>query len=133
MNSDDEDLRERFAALKREEQAGAPGFDWPSRHNGGYVRRKSAGMLLIAAVLLAAVFVAFPWLRPFYEKTQRRPPNSSASPGSLAEWKPPTSFLLDTPGNELLRSVPQIGVWQDGALAPRLTEKDRHAGRRFLP
>ncbi len=43
---------------------------------------------------------------------------------SITEWKAPTDFLLETPGSELLRTVPQIGNWQGYSMG---------AGRRRKP
>src|SRR6476659_5864137 len=42
---------------------------------------------------------------------------ADVSVASLAEWKAPTDFLLETPGRELLRTVPEIGEWRGYTVA----------------
>jgi hypothetical protein len=50
----------------------------------------------------------------FFVRLMRQPERHPGKPAiSLTEWKAPTDFLLETPGRELLRTVPVIGVWRD--------------------
>lgn len=99
---DETGLREAFAALRREDAATAPPF---ARVLAGRVvhRRFLApllGRLVAAASLAAAVVVAVAVRRP-------APPPAALS---IEPWTAPTDFLLQTPGLELLETVPRIGA-----------------------
>ncbi|HVG90408.1 MAG TPA: hypothetical protein VNB54_02860 [Alphaproteobacteria bacterium] len=100
----DDTLRRRFAALRREEDPQAPEFGtlWKSRAGA---RRRQARWFATAVCMLVAL-LALLWIR----SAQRRPDEKAVA--SITEWKAPTDFLLETPGRELLRTVPQIGEWQ---------------------
>lgn len=109
-NTQDQDLRERFAALRSEEAAEAPEFvllgsgavhSRPRR--SGYIR-----VTVAAGVVLIAVLIAL-------RLTPRKPEPNTTSVASLTEWKAPTDFLLETPGRELLETVPVIGAWPDSS------------------
>jgi len=113
MEHSDQDLRERFAALRREDAAQAPVFALPGR------RRISAPwswrnpvMALSALVLAAVVFF-----------TLHRDPDRPAHGQSITEWKSPTDFLLQTPGREVLNSVPVFTQWPPGVAQPIATPK----------
>jgi hypothetical protein len=97
-------LRDRFAVLRREEEEHMPEFAslWRGRTRapGGKARWFLAG----ACALIVVVAVLWP------RSAQRRP--AGVSVASIAEWKAPTDFLLETPGWELLRTVPEIGEWR---------------------
>lgn len=125
-----DDLRERFAALRREEEAQTPEFALPSPGWAGRSRRWYAGKLFAGAVcvatMVAAVFLL--WLMP--PKPEREPGKPFAS---LTEWKSPTDFLLETPGRELLRTVPAIGVWHDYNKASRPSQEHPQVRKQILP
>ena len=112
--SDSDDmLRRRFAVLRQEEEQHAPEFAglWnacAATRRQGKARagvRRQVRWLAATACALAAL-LAFFWIR----SAQRRPEETTAA--SITEWKAPTDFLLETPGRELLRTVPEIGQWQ---------------------
>ncbi|HEX3093818.1 MAG TPA: hypothetical protein VHW72_14395 [Candidatus Angelobacter sp.] len=94
-------LRRRFAVLRREEEQQAPEFDrlWQvrpearERHGRWFV---AAACALIALALLCIRSVQHP---------------DDKTVASITEWKAPTDFLLETPGRDLLRTVPEIGQW----------------------
>ncbi len=50
---------------------------------------------------------------------------------SITEWKAPTDFLLETPGSELLRTVPEIGQWHFYSAMPGAMPSP--AGKKLLP
>lgn len=102
-NHDDRDLRDRFAALRQEEEAQAPMFALPSPRALG--RRWTPGLMPIAECALAIAAAIF--VLRFVALEPRRP---SAPVASLTEWRAPTDFLLETPGREFLNTVPAIGV-----------------------
>jgi hypothetical protein len=84
----DEQLRGAFAELRRAETAHVPSFRLRARARRPYLRFAFAIVLLIA---LAVVMIP------------RRAPQPS-----LSAWRAPTDFLLQTPGRELLHSVPDL-------------------------
>jgi hypothetical protein len=123
--TDDTDLHERFAALRREDAVRTPPFSrLINRRQGRAVARAGnvehtrevtraraspyrlspgAAFRAFAACFTVAALV-------FVYRTPR--PRAPAAPGAapwLADWRAPTDFLLDTPGRALLRSVPTIG------------------------
>lgn len=102
---DETDLREGFAALRREDSAKTPAFETllagatVGRSRGRLLPRW--GGLLAAVSLVAAALVAVAVLRP---------PRTPSRIASVEEWTAPTDFLLRTPGREILESVPRIGA-----------------------
>lgn len=98
----DDMLQRRFAVLRREEGEHAPEFGrlWHDRANA---RRRQTRWFMAAACVLVAL--ALLWIR----SVQRRHDDKTVA--SITEWKAPTDFLLETPGCELLRTVPKIGQW----------------------
>lgn len=99
-------LRDRFAALRREDERQAPEFAslWPGRACAP--RGKTRWLIAAACALIVAVSVL--WIRSAWRKP---------ADVSLAEWKAPTDFLLETPGREMLRTVPEIGEWRGYTVA----------------
>jgi len=100
IDRDEHELRERFAALRREESAGAPEFRRVlaaarTRPRSG---RRDVGFL--AAALVLSAFVAILTVR-----------HGHPTPVDLAGVRvhAPTDFLLKLPGAELLRTVPRLG------------------------
>ena len=94
---DDSDLRQAFAVLRREEAEGAPTFE-------AVRARVRPRRLVPVAGLLAAASVAVAILGSSCAARIRRPPTVS-----MGEWIAPTDFLLDTPGREILETVPRFG------------------------
>lgn len=106
---DDRHLRERFAALRREDARQAPDFATtlqrkPARGEGArWLRPAAAAALIVVMAIAAARFYSRPHVQPAI---------------SITEWKSPTDFLLETSGHELLESVPQIGEWPERQVIP---------------
>jgi hypothetical protein len=102
----DGDLRERFAELRRDDQAHTGEFSsflHRARPRANPIRLSvwvavAAGL----AVMIAVVVMSIP-------RSGRR--NIGSPEISITEWKSSTDFLLRTPGLELLRTVPRIGEW----------------------
>ena len=113
--SKDLELRSMFAALRREDQSSAPGFISGSRALREDLRRRRGARLMSVSIFAAVVIAALIWLRP---PLRPGPAHTVAAPGrtpgvpvaSIATWMPPTDFLLDTPGRELLQSTPTVGM-----------------------
>jgi hypothetical protein len=126
MMSNDRDLRDRFAALRRQEEAQAPKFTAPRKP----VRPRSLSALLAAAACLLAIATAGLWMRA----TRRHPQPEPGKPvASLMAWKPPTDFLLETPGREMLRSVPAIGAFDDSLIASTHPRRNPPPRKPVLP
>jgi hypothetical protein len=119
MIDEDRDLRGRFAALRAEEAVQAPECA-VFRHPITARRTAKPSIGLIAAsALLAAIVAAIVASHP-----PRRTPDRPVA--SIAEWKSPTDFLLDTPGRDLLQTVPTIGIWPGNPDIPRPRHKHPH-------
>jgi hypothetical protein len=107
------DLPQRFASLRRDETARAPGFEQVLHRN----RPRSirfAGLFAIAAAVVVTVVAA-----TVFEVSHTRGPRTvDPAALTLANWRAPTDFLLDTPGREFLRAVPAIGVYPAHSLVP---------------
>lgn len=99
--SSDETLRGRFAALRREDEQHAPEFAGLWRTRARPPRRRNY-WLATAACAVAILAVLF-----LLRSIQPRPEVNTIA--SITEWKAPTDFLLETPGRELLRTVPSLG------------------------
>lgn len=102
MNSDQE-IRAQFAALSREDAQRAPDFERVLKRSrrgpaSGVGVLAAASFLLLAAMVAAVVQIS--------HRARRAPQEATLS---LADWRAPTDFLLNTPGRELLRTVPRIG------------------------
>src|SRR5262249_49464077 len=97
----DEQLRRRFGDLRREDEWRAPQFAalWRSRQR----KRQRLSRWFAAGASAVLVLAGLLWLR----SVQHGPENAPAA--SITAWKAPTDFLLETPGRELLRTVPAIG------------------------
>lgn len=90
----DDRLHNAFAELRRQETDGAPRFErlWQARPPQRR-RLPVASLAFVVLLLIVGAFVAL------HEPPQRP---------SITEWHAPTDFLLDTPGNELIHSVPDL-------------------------
>jgi len=103
IERDDHQLREGFEALRREDAAGTPPFGATvaaARARQATVPRHRA-LRLGSAVAVVAVVVLSIWR----ERDGVRLQIDLAT----VRWHAPTDFLLKLPGDELLRSVPQLG------------------------
>ena len=116
----DDMLRRRFALLRREEEQHAPEFArlWSVC---AAARRQARWFAVTACALIA--LLAFLWIL-----SARRPKEITAA--SITQWKSPTDFLLETPGGELLRTVPEFGQRQLYTVMPGAAPSP--AGKRIL-
>jgi len=105
-DTQDKDLRGRFAALRSEEAAETPEFSLPGS-GGVHLRPRRWGTLRVTVAAFLVAMVAALGLRLI----PRKPERNMTSVASLTEWKASTDFLLETPGRELLETVPVIGAW----------------------
>jgi hypothetical protein len=104
IERDDHQLRKGFEALRREDTAGTPPFGATvaaARARQATVPRHRALRLAATAVAVVAVVVLSIWR----ERDRVRLQIDLAT----VRWHAPTDFLLKLPGDELLRSFPQLG------------------------
>jgi hypothetical protein len=92
----DHDLRQTFERLRAEEGERIPPFRVQKRP-----QRRTAWALAAAALLILLVVTIRPRKAQFSN-------DDRAAAQALAEWQPPTEFLLATPGSELLSTTPRI-------------------------
>jgi hypothetical protein len=111
--NDDSNLREQFASLRHADAASAPSFERVI----GIVRRRSndAGWRVAIAACILMVAVGGVILRVSHP---REAPTTRASAPTLADWRASTDFLLDTPGRELLHTIPELGRRTSTGLDP---------------
>jgi hypothetical protein len=97
-------LRKRFAGLRQEEQQHTPAFAplWSGRARAPH--RKALWYVATACVLIVVVAILL--------LLSERPSRNEVSMVEITEWKAPTDFLLETPGREILQTVPEIGRWR---------------------
>jgi hypothetical protein len=94
-------LHERFAELRAEERRAVPRFDAMPRER----RRRVAWRMIAVTTTLLLVVIISVTIRPHPTKFSD---SDRAAARSVAEWQPPTDFLLRTPGSEMLTSTPRI-------------------------
>ncbi len=126
--SHDDELRARFAALRQEEAAQAPVFRGLAGVRTERGRGRSAGQMIAVTVCLVAMTAVALWLH-----LTPRKPEPGKFVASITEWSSPTDFLLETPGREVLRTVPAIGVWHDYSNAPMRRQKHAQVKKPVLP
>jgi hypothetical protein len=124
--SDDPDIRDRFASLRREEAARTPAFEQVLRR--AHPARRGIGSWVTAGSLMAVVgLAALLWRSP------HRSPGPEVMAAAISQWRAPTDFLLNTPGMDMLRTIPRIGEPADAIpsipelnLKPALPAKTEH-------
>ncbi len=99
-DQDDGDLRQAFAVLRRQEADTAPAYE-AVRARRAPRRLAPLGGLLAAASVTAAILGIVV-----------RRPDPPPPVASMGQWIAPTDFLLDTPGGEILHTVPEFGSVQ---------------------
>ena len=120
----DDDLRDRFVVLRREEEQGVPNFSslWRGRVRAPLGRRRWLALAGCALIVVAAILLLH----------LERPNRNEVSMVSITEWKAPTDFLLETPGREILQTVPEIGKWQGYARATPTTDGHSQVRKKVL-
>ena len=109
---EDNDLRELFARARAEDRQYARDFESlfasasSRRARGSAVTRRAASLLAAASVVFAVAFVALRD-RNGVPESRGEAVSLKLDPGST-RWESPTDFLLATPGDALLRSMPTL-------------------------
>jgi len=106
IEHDDPQLKQAFEALRREAAAGTPPFR--ATVAAARTRRAAApggrrALRLAAAVILVVVGVVVVSIRRHRDGVRLEIDLATV------RWQAPTDFLLTLPGDDLLRSVPQLG------------------------
>lgn len=99
---DDRDLRERFGALRAEDERATPDFVRLSRRRASSPRRRALLWAAVAAAALLTIVLFRPRSDWLSQKSRDEGP-------SIATWRSPTGFLLETPGRQLLQASPAVG------------------------
>ena len=134
--SDDAELRELFSRLRQEEQLHAPRFNAESKPTSSIRRtpvRRPLGRTLAGAFLCVVTTLAtILYLR---HEPRRHPPapQTGVPVASISEWKPPTDFLLKTPGSEMLRAAPALELRPYLGETPYLKQRTPRVRKRLSP
>ncbi len=100
MIDKESDLRERFTQLRNEERLAVPRFHLePPRQRHVAWRWIAATVIVLLAVVTGIAIRSRP---------TRFSESDRAAVRSVADWHPPTDFLLRTPGSEILLTTPRI-------------------------
>lgn len=105
----DRDLEARFAALRQTDRRDVPPFAAPAARAHRPVGLVGAMPLLARAAALAAVVAGGAFAVNALVRPRGLPVEAEPSQFRV-QWKPITDSLLQTPGREILRTVPRIGV-----------------------
>jgi hypothetical protein len=104
-----EEIVEWFRQLRQTEEGDAPPFDevWEvARSRTARSRsRRLYYRLGTAAALFALLTVAALW----WQNRRQTHDVTVVQMASISQWKSPTAFLIETPGQKLLKTVPRIG------------------------
>jgi hypothetical protein len=117
----DDDLRVRFAELRNDDRATAPGFRgmWDAAQDETGVvatRRPALWMAAAAAILVIAAGVAVRWTR--VEQADSLPAGES-----ISTWASPTASLLRMSGVTVLDQPSILASVLDGATNPAIRRK----------
>jgi hypothetical protein len=104
MTDDRSDLRKRFEDLRAEDSRWIPEFN-PSPQRP---TRLPARTWFAAAAALLFLFAALATVIGVRSERTRFTESDRAVVRSVAAWRPPTAFLLRTPGSEILATTPVI-------------------------
>ncbi|HYN19516.1 MAG TPA: hypothetical protein VE078_01045 [Thermoanaerobaculia bacterium] len=110
---DDSDLRKLFQKAREADEALAPDFQSMRRRSADRQvtsRRLRWGLIALPAAAALAVGLGLLVAGRGSDAPSREAVSSEVSALTLDEWTAPTDFLLETPGRELLGSLPPIGA-----------------------
>lgn len=97
---EDSGLKTHFANLREEDRSAAPPFGRTAAAAAAFSRRGSSWRIAVDAMPVLAIAVML---------AVRAHRSTDAAPRELAAWSSPTAFLLETPGNQLLKQTPRLG------------------------
>ena len=103
MIEESSELRKRFEELRAEDERWTPRFH-PVTSGPRFALQRLLAVAAVFCLLLAslAALITIRSHRTTFSESDRR------IAGSIAAWRPPTAFLLRTPGSEILMTTPAI-------------------------
>jgi len=113
--------------LRRADEASTPSFEGVIGLTRRRPNRGSWGLAVAASVAAVVTVVMIRLPHPHRSAALDR-----AAP-VLADWHSPTDFLLDTPGRELLHTIPDIGRYPSTRLGPLPSTRSITPARRAGP
>jgi hypothetical protein len=123
MNEDREreEIAGWFRHLRQTEERDAPPFDevWEAARSRATESRSRRLYYRVAAAAALLALLAVPAL--WRQRRRQAPEVTAAQIASISQWKSPTAFLIETPGQELLKTVPRIG---DGFMDMRTLNRE---------
>jgi len=98
-----------FRQLRQADEQGAPSFEDVLNTARRRAARRPAQRLYLqlAVVATLVLFLALPAL--WWQMRRQAARHSAIQAASISQWKSPTDFLIETPGRNLLKTVPRIG------------------------
>ena len=102
--TNDIDLRQRFATLREEAEQGAPDFQSLLRSKRAAPSARRFAPTLAVSVAVAVLAAGILWTA-----SDRARHYSNDAGAVVLAWKTSTDFLLETPGREVLFTIPRIG------------------------
>jgi len=102
---DDSELRQHFERLRDADRESVPGF--AQTYERARARRRlrvSPRLRPLVIGAAAAVLIVTLWM------ARARSLSHSETTPPIATWRAPTDVLLDTPGSELLGTMPALGA-----------------------
>jgi hypothetical protein len=107
--SDDRELRERFAALRDEDAAGAPAFSEVLRGRTTSPATRRSRLIPVAVLAAAAVVTAVVLVKP-PGRGDGSIDAAIAQAKSLSSWSAPTDAWLTLSGLEIPNTVPSLSL-----------------------
>lgn len=123
---DDTDLRAAFEVLRRGDAAGAPSFQALLEEASRRAHRRRPWLVPAVTWGVAAAALTVAIVTVARRSEPRLPPSVS-----IEQWIAPTDFLLETPGRELLETVPRIG--EVASIGPPEVTEERGKRRSVSP
>lgn len=114
--SEEQKIKQLFSDLKREDERRAPTF--ASELAAARSRGESAGPPHLVAMIAAtaAIMLLGLSLVVYFQRLPKEPRQSAQLVITITQWKSPTAFLLEVPGNDLLKTVPQLNdAWSESS------------------
>ena len=112
----DREWRTLFATLRDEERVAAPPFRMPTAAPSHITRLQVAGGTAILAIAAGALMIV--------TAESGIPDRVGPIDMDTTGWESPTDFLLDTPGVDLIRSVPVLATQSLTTNDQRMSEDD---------
>src|SRR5437867_3640560 len=113
MKSDLEEtqLKQLFADLRQQDERTTPSFGatWHSAMARSEAVRPSLAWFRLSTLTAVLIGVAVA-VSVFLPRSRTEPRQAQPVSLTISQWQSPTDFLLTTPGEQLLKTVPQLDV-----------------------